>query len=99
MTSDNPTTPGHHARLCHWTFARMNGWWGCTQPSHLGPQAAAAPTSLCLTPSRADMAGRDVVTALYGTTGCPEAAHAQGWQQSWGGSTAIKPPGFETALC
>lgn len=51
---------------------------GYTDPSHLGPQANVAPSSLYLASSHAGMPGGDVVTALRGTSGCPGAGHAQG---------------------
>lgn len=72
---------------------------GYTDPSHLGPQADAAPSSLYLASSHAGMAGGDVVTALCGTPGYPGAGHAQGLAAGPGSLAAIKPPGFGTALC
>lgn len=96
VSTDIPTTPGNHAGLCHQTFARTGGWRGHTQPSSLVPQATAAPLSLCLAPSHTGTAGGDEVTALCST---PVLAVPRAWQQCWGVSAAIKPPGFGMAPC
>lgn len=77
VSANISTMPGHHARLCHQTFARTGGWQGHTQPSCLSRQAAAAPSSLCPTPSHTGMTA-DMVTALCGTPGFPGAGHAWG---------------------
>lgn len=96
VSTDIRTMTGHHAGLCHQTFARTGGWWAHTQPSHLGLQATAAPLSLYLAPSHTGMAGGDIVIALCGT----QVLAVPGvWQQCWGVSAAIKPPRFGMAPC